>query len=370
MRTVDARAGDVANVLDFGGYGNTIRHNYGNSVGLERDLLHGWICLRHAGPLTIPTAYNAAKILIPGCGNPGAANSANPGAGVASFTYSSPGTGGYVPRSTLTCSGGTSTIACQTMVYSTTIVGTPTIVSAGSGCTNGTETLTGATGVAGTNAVTFGTISVTTSGGAVTAVNSVLTGGAYYQNPVTMAGITFTGGISNGSGSAGTILNVTAMPLGNIIQQLPLAVGSVISGSGVTTTTITALGTGKGGVGTYTVDVSQLVVAASSMTTNGEPMTGAGCVGVTLGLTMGAVTGTVTVAGNYTAVPSNPVGFTSGTGSGAQASFGSGPYWYGNPLVGTISSVVNSGGNSTFNVSSNAQSTVGAGGGDYLPVAQ
>jgi hypothetical protein len=39
-----------------------------------------------------------------------------------------------------------------------------------------------------------------------------------------------------------------------------LAVGSVIAGSGVTAgTTITALGTGSGGAGTYTVGTSQSV---------------------------------------------------------------------------------------------------------------
>jgi hypothetical protein len=43
-----------------------------------------------------------------------------------------------------------------------------------------------------------------------------------------------------------------------------LQVGSVITGTGVATgTTITALGTGAGGAGTYTVNISQLVVQTS-----------------------------------------------------------------------------------------------------------
>ena len=71
----------------------------------------------------------------------------------------------------------------------------------------------------------------------------------------------FTGYIST------TTLTVTAVTSGNI------AIGSVISGTGVTSgTTITALGTGTGGVGTYTVSVSQ--TAGSS----GSPITITGTV--------------------------------------------------------------------------------------------
>ena len=67
---------------------------------------------------------------------------------------------------------------------------------------------------------------------------------------------TYTGSI------AGTTLTVTAVSAG------VLAVGQVISGTGVTAgTTITALGTGTGGTGTYTVSVSQTV--ASTTLTNG-----------------------------------------------------------------------------------------------------
>jgi hypothetical protein len=66
----------------------------------------------------------------------------------------------------------------------------------------------------------------------------------------------FTGAVS------GTTLTVSAISAG-ILQ-----VGSVIEGTGVATgTVITALGTGTGGVGTYTVNISQLVVQ-TSMTGN------------------------------------------------------------------------------------------------------
>lgn len=64
---------------------------------------------------------------------------------------------------------------------------------------------------------------------------------------------TFTATISNGSGGAGTILNVSAYMGGNTI-----GVGQYVSGAGIAAKTmITALGTGTGGTGTYTVDTSQ-----------------------------------------------------------------------------------------------------------------
>lgn len=68
--------------------------------------------------------------------------------------------------------------------------------------------------------------------------------------PQAVSGTYFTGSIS------GTTLTVTSMDAG-ILQ-----VGSVLEGTKVAVgTKITALGTGTGGVGTYTVNISQLVVA-------------------------------------------------------------------------------------------------------------
>ena len=70
------------------------------------------------------------------------------------------------------------------------------------------------------------------------------------EYPQAIAQTLFTGSLNNS-----TTLTVTAVTSG-ILQ-----VGSVITGTGVATgTKITALGTGTGGVGTYTVNISQLVV--------------------------------------------------------------------------------------------------------------
>ena len=71
----------------------------------------------------------------------------------------------------------------------------------------------------------------------------------------------YTGGISNGSGVAGTILNVSAVASGAIF------IGQRVTGFGVTSGTIvTGFGTGSGGVGTYTVNTSQLVGSGTSLT--------------------------------------------------------------------------------------------------------
>jgi hypothetical protein len=75
-------------------------------------------------------------------------------------------------------------------------------------------------------------------------------------NEYVTTGAVFTGAIA----SAGTSLNVTAVTSG-VIQ-----VGMLLTGTGVTAgTTITALGTGTGGTGTYTVSVGQ-TVASTTMT--------------------------------------------------------------------------------------------------------
>lgn len=82
------------------------------------------------------------------------------------------------------------------------------------------------------------------------------------------------GGIA--AGAAGTVLNdgavVTAAISGttmtvSAVTSGSLAVGQMITGAGVTPGTyVTALGTGSGGTGTYTVSVSQ-TVASSALTT-------------------------------------------------------------------------------------------------------
>ena len=107
----------------------------------------------------------------------------------------------------------------------------------------------GATGSAG-NQVFYENDQVITANYTIPADKNASTTG-----PVTIDSIEVTGGISNGGGLAGTILNVTSVTSGVIY------VGAVISGTGVSVgTTVTAFGSGTGGVGTYTVSISQLAV--------------------------------------------------------------------------------------------------------------
>jgi hypothetical protein len=71
-------------------------------------------------------------------------------------------------------------------------------------------------------------------------------------NEYVTTGATFAGSIAT------TVLTVTGSPTG-VIQ-----VGMLISGTGVTAgTTITALGTGTGGTGTYTVSAAQTVASTT-----------------------------------------------------------------------------------------------------------
>lgn len=94
-----------------------------------------------------------------------------------------------------------------------------------------------------------------------------------------------------GTGSiSGTTLTITAVTSGS------LAIGAVLSGTGVTAgTTITAFGTGTGGNGTYTVSASQTVSSTTiNATTGAVSMTMNANGSVTFGVPLIAVTNTVT----------------------------------------------------------------------------
>ena len=100
----------------------------------------------------------------------------------------------------------------------------------------------GATG-GGLNKAFFENQNVITASYTITAGYNAITAG-----PVTLVPLDFTGSI------AATTLTVTAVTTGT------LYVGAVLTGTGITVgTTITALGTGTGGVGNYTVSPSQSV---------------------------------------------------------------------------------------------------------------
>jgi hypothetical protein len=100
----------------------------------------------------------------------------------------------------------------------------------------------------------------------ITVTNSyTITAGknAMSAGPITVATpFSGTATLTNGSGSAGNILNVATVTAG------ALYIGNVITGSGVPSNTIiSSFGTGSGGVGTYIVSTSSGYIAApTSMT--------------------------------------------------------------------------------------------------------
>ena len=127
----------------------------------------------------------------------------------------------------------------------------------------------------------------------------------------------FTGGISNGSGVAGTILNVSAVSSGTIF------IGQRVTGSGVTAGTIvTGFGTGVGSTGTYTVNTSQLVGGGTSLTGAASaiattPAAGDNSVNVA---TTAFVQSTVGVLGTMAPQNANAVAITGGTIAGVAIS--------------------------------------------------
>ena len=131
----------------------------------------------------------------------------------------------------------------------------------------------------------------------------------------------YTGGISNGSGVAGTILNVSAVASGTIF------IGQRVTGSGVTSgTLVTGFGTGSGGAGTYTVNTSQLVGAGTTLTGAASaiattPAAGDNSVNVaTTAFVNTAVTAATGSLGTMSTQNANAVAVTGGTISGVTVS--------------------------------------------------
>jgi hypothetical protein len=106
-----------------------------------------------------------------------------------------------------------------------------------------------------------GTVALTINGVLVTSGAINLTGATSFSSAATIIAAAFNHNDANFTASqSGNVLTVTAVASG------ALAVGQVVAGAGVTAgTKITALGTGTGGTGTYTVD-SSATIASEAMT--------------------------------------------------------------------------------------------------------
>jgi hypothetical protein len=176
-----------------------------------------------------------------------------PNTKVATFTTGTGGIGKYtvnnaqqvLPRAITTYSNTTGAYSISTAqnVASTTITTASTylnLTAVAGGIFSIGDALSGTGVTSGTTVIAYGTA----TGGVGSYVVSI----AQTVSPTTIS-------------STSNVLNITAVSSGSI------AVGHIVQGTGVTSvTTVTALGTGTGGVGTYIVSQSQLV-ASTAITT-------------------------------------------------------------------------------------------------------
>jgi hypothetical protein len=124
------------------------------------------------------------------------------------------------------------------------------------------------------NGTTNGTLTVSDAGTAVLAVGSIVTGqGIFAGTRITALG-TGTGGVGTYTvniAQSVTSREMTVPPLLTVsaISTGSIGVGSVIATGAAADTTVTALGSGIGGTGTYSVDISQ-TVSSTAMTTEAQ----------------------------------------------------------------------------------------------------
>lgn len=183
--------------------------------------------------------------------------------------------GGYAPTNTITLAGGTFSSAASVTVSSTKTV-SATVTAGGAGGTNGTQTVTGTTGVG-----TKFQASVTVAGGAITSVLSILVGGSYTTNPTVIAAEPVTG-----AGLVGATLNVI----------MGVNTAALLSG------------------GVYTINPTSGVMTQSATSGSGTGATFQSGI-------FGPNTVSVAAAGTYTVYPVNPVLQASTSGSGLGARF-------------------------------------------------
>jgi len=143
-------------------------------------------------------------------------------------------------------------------------------------------------------------------------------------------------------GDSVTLTGGTSTTAAKVSISTTKAISATVNAGGTGGTNGACTVTGTTGSGTLaqfsgTVSGNSLigpltVVLAGSYNSNpislsAEPVTGCGLSGATVSMVMGALTASMTVAGNYTATPSNPVaqGSTTGSGSGAMFNMTWGP---------------------------------------------
>lgn len=116
-------------------------------------------------------------------------------------------------------------------------------------------------------------------GGTSPAVGQTITAFNFNYNVVVQNLYEFVGGISNGSGSAGTIINITSTAANHIFGTCSDGGGNIplntLGGVAANTNVTTCVG-GTGGIGTYNVNNSQLVAPGTTMAAqvSGQGITG------------------------------------------------------------------------------------------------
>ena len=182
---------------------------------------------------------------------------------------------GYAPSDTIHLLGGVQTVQPIGSVTTTAVSGPPTIAAAGSGGTDGTQTVTGTTGTG-----TKFQAQVTITGGVITAVLALTVAGSYTVNPSNLAAEPVTG-----AGLTGATLGIAM------------------------------------GVGLFTLSTAgQFSVDAAYLTLTQGTTSGGGSGAQFLGL-FAPYSLAIAAPGVYSAAPSNPASQASSTVSGVGAEF-------------------------------------------------
>lgn len=217
----------------------------------------------------------------------------------ASFSMTTPGTG-YAADDTFEVTGGTTTTAATGTAE---IAGdTLTVTVASTGLFGVGQTISNMTGVtAGTRIIALGT----GTGGIGTYTVSE-------SQTVSSTAITTTGPAVFTGTIADNVLTVSAMTSGIITNNTFLIHDEITD-----RTRIIAFGTGTGGIGTYTIDTSQVRSSAMTGIRAGGPAEGK-----IARVNSGAVSGfRMTNPGYYTALPSSPVSTRVTSGAGVDLTF-------------------------------------------------
>ena len=198
-RTLAKMAGDVINVKNYGAVGNTIAHYDGTitsgtstftsasasftSADVGKAIqIDGAAGVNSAPLVTTITGFTNSTTVTIGTNATATTPQYNlPKAQLAVPTIATAGSSGsYIPGETISITGGTNTTQAVEKVASTQVIGI-TVNAGGTGGINGACKIFGTTGKGA-----YFSANATISGGALTAIGSIITNGAYTTNPTSL----------------------------------------------------------------------------------------------------------------------------------------------------------------------------------------